>query len=70
MASKFQNLENVPRCLFLIIDLFFMGILPDCSHVSTTVRLHPLEFNNYTREATWCFEQILESAPDKTEAEK
>ena len=50
-----------------------MGILPSCRHVSTTVWLHHLDFNEMfgDKKARWevhkgaecCFEQNLNAAP-------
>ena len=54
-----------------------MGIIPSCSHVSTAVWLHQLDFNEALREkGRWelhkniacCLEQILEAAPHKIAA--
>ena len=55
-----------------------MGILPSCSHVSTTVWLHHSDLNEMLgdkarwelhNDSTFCFEQILEAAPYYREAE-
>ena len=54
-----------------------MGILPNCSSVSTTVWLHHLNLQKTLREksrwelnkdAVYCFEQIQEASPYKTAA--
>ena len=54
-----------------------MRILPSCSHVSTTVQLHCLDFNEMPVEkarcelhknAAYCFDQILKTASNKTVA--
>ena len=51
-----------------------MEILPSSSHVSTTVWLHYLDYNEMLGKAKWelhndvayCFKQTLETTPYKT----
>ena len=53
-----------------------MGILPRCSYVSATIWLHHFDYNealgekklhvNNKKNAVWCFELVLETAPNRS----